>query len=112
MTEHVTGTTAEMIAYKATVDKSIGAPYCRYRHVGGGRHIDVDEKTPGGPGWTTGFAEVRKHPKTEDLCCHVKVDLPEHAAVSVAEAQAVKDKNDKAAKLDPSWDDEQGENEP
>ena len=102
MRKHITGTKADVLAYQALVDKANGYPVDDHIHVGGGRHVEVDPNVPG-PGWTMHHDELREHPATKGLFCHLAVDVPETTTLSKAEVAEMGTANGKAKALGKAW---------
>lgn len=79
------------------LDSALGYPV-RGRHVGGGRHVDLD--APDRPGWTMRWTEPEKHPEREQWA----VRLPDAEALPAEKLSLLEPaKATTVATLDATW---------
>jgi hypothetical protein len=97
---HVVGTRSSCEAYEALCRKALELP-SRGVHVGGGRHVTIPLAPPG-PGWTTAWADVRKHPDRDEYAVLV-LPNPSTDKLSAGEVQSLADAEAVAVELDASW---------
>lgn len=77
---HYVGTQAQCNAVGVICNKLRGYPLRDGVHVGGGRHVDIHQTVPG-PGWTTAYAAVRKHPTLDTYAIPLGDDIVSERAL-------------------------------
>lgn len=87
-------------AYDAIASKALGLPR-RGRHVGGGRHVDLDG--PERHGWTLRWAAPRKHPTKALYAVPVLPAAAPKPGASTADLSQLATVAAAAVELDATW---------